>query len=228
MRWKLGFTAGILLAGGALAGVVFAQLGDSQTATGTLNVTTTSADLYLCDPNNVAGPACGSDDSLADETVFETLEDMLPGDLAQWDLRLKNVGTRDWWVTGVSLNILETTDPGPGATGDCPDGALHAERDLHGGLTVLGKLIAIAIGTGDETGTPLVYDETNDNVFTSAPPGLPAFIQDSRFLLQLPNMHVRVASGDHEDVRLRLQLDTAGTENCDANQWEVSWQFTVN
>ncbi len=225
MRWRIIPIVGPLLAVGALAAaVVYAQLGDSQTATGTLNVTTTSANLYICEPNNMAGPDCGSDDSLADEAVFETLEDMAPGDLAQWDLCLKNVGTRDWWVTGVTLNIVETVDPGPAPTGDCPDKALRGERfdDKFGGFTVLGKLVTTA------TGDP-IYNEFNDNVSEGgAPPGVPAFIRDSLFPSDKPKMHIRVASGDHEDVRLRLQLDGGGTENCDANQWEASWQFTVN
>ena len=219
MRRKLVFIAVILLAAGTLASVVFAQLGDSRTATGSLNVSTTSADLYLCEPNNVVGPTCGSDDSLADEAVFETLEDLLPGDRAQWDLRLKNVGTRDWWVTGVTLNILETDDPISAATGDCPSGALRGE--FFGGLTVLGKGLQVIPGTGD-TGDTILYDEVNDN-FQGPPPGVPRF--RGKIYGELP---IRVASGDYEDVRLRLQLDYVGTEYCDANQWEAAWQFTVN
>ncbi len=89
----------VALAGAVSAGIVLAQLGDTQTASGTINATTTSADLYICEPDSTPGPACGSDDSGADETVFETLEDIRPGDRVEWAVRLQNVGVVDWLVT---------------------------------------------------------------------------------------------------------------------------------
>ena len=224
MGWRLILIASILLVAGTIAGIVFAQLGDTHMATGSINVTTISSDLYICEPDSTPGPDCGSDDSGGDEAVFEALENMRPGDLAQWDLRLKNVGTADWWLTGVTLNIVETVDPIPpgltAASGDCPDRALAGERfgDRYGGISILGT------STGDG------YDEINDNVSEDrAPPGVPLFIRNSQFNLgEWDTYHIKVASGDYEDVRLRLQLAAGGTKNCDGNQWDVSWQFTVN
>ena len=60
---------GVGLAAAVTAVVVYAQLDDSQTAAGTINATTRSADLYICEPDSTPGPACGSDDSGADEAV---------------------------------------------------------------------------------------------------------------------------------------------------------------
>ena len=42
------------------------------------------------------------------------------------------------------------------------------------------------------------------------------------------SLHIRVAAGDYEDVRLRLKLGGAGTDNCDGNEWNVAWEFFVN
>src|SRR3990172_11834758 len=45
---------------GAAAVVVYAQLTDTQTASGTITVSSTAADLYICEPNATPGPDCGS------------------------------------------------------------------------------------------------------------------------------------------------------------------------
>lgn len=202
----IGVAAALVLAG-ALGALVYAQLGGTQTASGSVNVTTTSADLYICEPDATPGPVCGSDDSGADETVFETLEDIRPGETVQWDLRLKNVGTEDWIVTGVTLDLVETVDPG----GDCPDESL-------GPLSVGFPGFAPGVSTLGKAG-----DDLNDN----AQIGQPFFPRESE-ADPLRAVSVIVAAGDYEDVRLRLRLDQSGTENCDGNEWTASWQFTVN
>lgn len=122
----------VVVAGAVSAGIVLAQLGDTQTASGTINAITTSADLYICEPDSTPGPACGSDDNGADEAVFETLENIVPGVEPQWDIRLKNVGTVDWIVSGIMFSAVITADPG----NDCPANAL---RVTHPGVKILGK-----------------------------------------------------------------------------------------
>lgn len=183
------------------AAVVWATLGDTQSATGAVNVTTVSSDLYICEPNGTPGPACGSDDSADDEIIFETLEDMRPGDIVTWDLRLRNVGTVDWRVSGVTLISVEDVDPG----NDCPSDAL---RQTARGITILGK-------NGDEV---------NDNAGVGVGDREPIFRGETTN----QQRHIDVAAGDYEDVRLRLGLDVVGTQNCDGNQWSFSWQFEVN
>jgi hypothetical protein len=212
MKWRLLAVAASVVAIAALSAVAFAQLGDTQTASGTINVSTTSADLYICEPDSTLGPDCGSDDSGADETVFETLEDMLPADRAQWDIRLKNVGTEDWIVTAGGqfdpVTVVETLDPGD----DCPDGVLG--EPFPTSVTVLGK----------------DGDELNDNILVDSPqhvPGAAIFVRESLFPSQSNRVQIKVAPGDYEDLRLRLELDTAGTENCGGNEWNVSWEFVV-
>ncbi len=198
-----------LSAVGFLGGVVFAQLGDTQTASGTVNVTTSaSADLYICEPDSTPGPDCGSDDSGGDESVFETFEDMLPGDVVKWDIRFKNVGTEHLLVTKGGQwepeTVVETLDPG----NDCPDGALRGPFPTS--VTVLGK-------NGDEV---------NDNIRDSLS-GVTVFLRESLFPSQSSRVHIKIAPGDYEDLRLRLELGAAGTEHCDGNEWNVSWDFTV-
>ena len=135
MGLRIIVTVAVTLVVGTLAGVVFAQLrqlGDSQTAIGTVSVTDTSVDLYICEPGDKRGPDCGSDDIDGDEFVFETLEDIKPGDLVEWDIRLVNMGSNNLMVSSATLNIRELTDPGD----DCPGDAL-GDADLGFGLRVL-------------------------------------------------------------------------------------------
>jgi predicted ribosomally synthesized peptide with SipW-like signal peptide len=56
---------------------------DSQTATGDVNAGT--LDLYLLEPSG--------DDSAGDEVIFEGAENLLPGQTANYTLRISNVGT---------------------------------------------------------------------------------------------------------------------------------------
>ena len=203
MKWRslLALTGG-LVAAAALLGVAVAVLTDSQTATGTITATSTSADLYICEPG-VPGPACGSDDSGADEIVFETIEDISPGETVEWDIRLQNVGTTDWILSDVTVTIVETLDPGS----DCPDAALVTGRDQ---INVNSSAGAFILGKAG--------DVFNDN---PAPGG-------SFFLMAWGTNSPRgvfVAAGDYEDIRLRIELPTAGTENCDGNEWSLTYVF---
>jgi len=193
----------VLVAVGVIAGVALAQLTDSQTASGTITATSTSADLYICEPDSTPGPACGSDDSGADETVFETLEDIRPGETAQWDIRLKNVGTVDWTLSNAVLTIVETVDPG----NDCPDNVLLPGRNVYDNWTNAGAFILGKAG-----------DPINDNPL----PGSSFYL----YIWDGGARAVKVAAGDYEDIRLRIELSTSGTENCDGNEWNVSWAFT--
>ncbi len=212
---KRGMFVAVLLvavAGAVSAGIVLAQLGDTQTASGTVNVTTVSSDLYICEPNGTPGPACGSDDNGDDEAIFETLENLRPGDLIQWDIRLTNIGPEDWTVTNVSLSINETVDPGS----DCPSTALtkgnHSStgEGSREGVFVLGK----------------AGDDLNDNSIG----GSGDFLRElnpsagaSRFIGT-----IRVAVGDYEDLRLRLRLlSSIAVAGCDGNEWNVNWVFDV-
>jgi len=202
----------VFVAAGAGA-LVYAQLSDSQTASGTVNVTTTSDDLYICEPGAAPGPACGPDDSADDETIFETVEDLRPGDTSQWDIRLKNIGPVMWRITGVALSIVETADPGA----DCPSNALQAARHptnsepSPSGVFILGK----------------AGNDLNDNDLSG--PGDPiGFLRWFNPGGATRYAQVKVAPGDYEDMRFRLQLlSVPGVENCDGNQWTASWNFTV-
>lgn len=178
-----------LIAVALIAGVAFATLVDSKTASGTVNATSTSPDLYICETGVTAGPACGSDDSGADEAIFESLENIKPGAIIVQDLRLVNTGSETWTVSGVVLGISELADPGL----DCPDGTLKFlpkpsaanNPDSLIGVQILGK----------------ANDPLNDNTRTDLFP-----IMLHRLVPGEQERNIRVLSGDFEDVRLLLQM----------------------
>lgn len=203
MKWRtLVALTGGLVATAAFLGVAMALLTDTQTATGTITATSTSADLYICEPG-VPGPACGSDDSGADEIVFETVEDIVPGETVEWDIRLQNVGTTDWALSNVTVAFVETADPGA----DCPDTALVNGRNHLGFSSIAGVFILGQAG-----------DDTNDNPAPGSSLGVTRWTSSSQ-------RAVFVAAGDYEDIRLRIELPTSGTENCDGNEWSVTYVF---
>ena len=188
------------VAGAVTAGVVLAQLGDTQTASGSINATTTSADLYICEPDSTPGPACGSDDSGADETVFEALENLLPGDVVEYDVRLQNIGTTVWALSEILVGISEVADSGD----DCPNSVLTIGQG-RAGIGVLGK----------------AGDPQNDN-----PGGLVGFLGYNEVGGGAQRV-IKVVAGDYEDIRLQLQMSGNNAEGCDGNEWDVSWDFTV-
>lgn len=89
---------------------------DSQTTSGGVNATSAIVDLYICEASsNVPGPPCASDDSGADEVLFEGLENLLPGQSAQVNTRLLNTGPNPWDILSGSPQISIASDP----TADC-------------------------------------------------------------------------------------------------------------
>lgn len=207
MRFRsIFFLAAAAVAGAASVGLVLAALGDTQTATGSVNVSTTSADLYICEPGNVAGPACGPDDSDGGELVFENLEDIRPGDQVYWDVRLKNVGTVPFTIVDVGGTIAETSDP----EANCPAGSLSYGSKAGYSYPPRGLYI---LGKGG--------DDVNDNTYD---------YEIIRFRTESDSgdYNIVIAPGDYEDVRLRLKLARLGTENCDGNTWDVSYDFVAN
>ena len=210
----------LLVAVGVIAGVALAQLTDIQTASGTVTATSGAADLYICEPDpTTLDPACGSDDSGADEVVFESLENLRPGDVAEWDIRLKNVGSTTLRISAATLGITETADPG----NDCPGGALlsspmayyddHTFFSSTAGVWILGKLT-----------DPNSWNYQNDNP-TPSLPGFPVFRTHAT---PPTSFTIEIAAGDYEDVRLHLNMLGSGTENCDGNEWNVTWTFEAS
>ena len=199
---------GAAVAAVVTAFVVYAALNDTQTASGTLNATSTSADLYICEPSGGPGPACGPDDSGADETVFEGIEDIRPGENRTWDLRLVNVGTVDLFMTKVGLVVVESSDPGL----DCPSGTLQPGQNSSGEISTAG---VFALGKAG--------DEANDNPLRAD--GMDAITPESS---AEPKRNIKIAAGDYEDVRLRLRLRGDVSQDCDANEWKATWTFEAS
>lgn len=224
----------VLAASAVLGGVVLADLLGGQRAGGTVNVTTEAAELHICETFGevfsattttttiqfIPGPDCGFDDSGADEEVFETVENISPGRTAEWDVRLKNVGTRDWIVQDVVLGVVERHDPG----NDCIDFALEPGRILPGLFSSAEPLQSLA-------GVFVLTDGDNDNL--RGIPGFATFAREDDFFGR--PLHIKVTADGFEDVRLRLWLpgEVASSTtpidigNCEGNVWNVSWQFVV-
>ena len=102
----------------------FAVFTDQKTGTAEVNTGTIS--LYLSD---------SSDDSGANEALFEGLENMVPGETVSQGIDLFNSGNRAWDVTDVNVTVggggACTTSPivtlTPSFDGNDHDGRLHAE-----------------------------------------------------------------------------------------------------
>jgi predicted ribosomally synthesized peptide with SipW-like signal peptide len=138
-------SSSLLVIGAVLALVVgagtFAVFTDTQTATGPVNSGTIN--LYLADLG---------DDTGEDEAIFETTENLLPGETTSWPLRLINTGNRAWDATNVVVTSTESNDPGndcgtnltvayvPTFDGNDHDGMIHANAGETGNATITASL----------------------------------------------------------------------------------------
>ena len=94
------------------AAIVLAVFSDEQATTGpVMAALATDIDLYICEPDAVPGPACGADDSLGNEIVFEGNEQLTPGEDAIADLRMQNIGTLPWDIDMFTIDVQESNDP---------------------------------------------------------------------------------------------------------------------
>ena len=193
----------LAVAAGSLAvQTVWALFTDSQSATGSVNFTSETGftDLYICDVTGIAStsPTCPGvgDDSLADEIIFESLEDMVPGQTVQWDIRLRNIGTLAWdsldFPSGGDLSVTEASDP----YGSCDSPPAISFR-------VLGK-------AGDT-----VNDNHSNSVSTR-------WQQEGRTGDQ-NRVQIHIEPGDFEDVRVRANLPTSAGDTCLGNVWDISF-----
>ena len=195
----------------ATAGVLLAQtFKDTQTSSGAINVTTESADLYICEPSGTTGdPDCPGDDSLADEAIFENTENLFPGQTASWNVRLRNVGTMPWDVSDVQIVPVETFDPG----NDCDD------------LPIIG-ITTLELKDDDH-----IDLETNDEAL----PALPGFRTEQRHLITHVGfgnpyhwVTVHVAVGGKEDLKIRVTMPLTLAGECQDNVWDINiaWMVT--
>lgn len=129
---------------------------DSQSTSGTITATSSGVDLYVCEASDaVQGPTCASDDSGADEIIFEGPDDLHPGETIQWDLRLKNIGVQLWQVTTAQPVITIASDPG----GDC--GVLLEGEPTLGHLAILDNQLITNIAVGNDPEGLAVNSSTN-------------------------------------------------------------------
>lgn len=178
---------------------------DSQNTFGEIQVTSGSADLYVCEPTGTSGdPICPGDDSGADEIIFEGDEDMVPFSVRNWDLRLVNNGDLAWDVHEIIFTLNEVADP----NSDCdvlPTGQQTGFFDAPPGFPTL---IALA---------PDADDHTSAGGGRYTPP----------FEFMPNNTRVHVAPGDYEDIRIASAMPGSLPTSCRGNVWSMSFSLVV-
>ena len=199
-----------LAVAGVTVSVALGMWTGTQTASGTVNATTASPDLYLCEPES-EGIGCGPDDSGPDEIIFEGLENLLPASFTSSNLRLRNIGANPLDVLSAEAVVTEAADPGA----DCdetPDVVIR----------VLGK---VPYFTG-------YWEPVNDNhgvAFANAT-GVQPFaraLDDPRYA-SYPGygVAVHIAAGDYEDFVVDVMLLATIPDACEENVWNITitWQ----
>ena len=206
MKWRIAGVVTALVAAGLMVGAVLGIWTATQTASGGVNATVTTApNLYLCEPGT---GDCGQDDSGADEQLFESAENLLPAAFASDQLRLRNVGSQGMDVVRAVTVVSESTDPGA----DC--GALPTVR-----IGVLSPEFPGPFGSGDD----------HSFQFAQAT-GLQAFpraLNDPRYDSLFGGQAIHIAPGGHEDVALQVLLRGDAPRTCEDNAWNVSITWEV-
>lgn len=210
MKWRIAVVVAVLAAAGLTVSVVLGVWTGAQTASGTVNATTDSPDLHLCEPEET-GIGCGPDDSGADEIFFEGLEDLLPSSFTSSNLRLRNNGTTPLDVLSAEAVVTETADPG----NDCdltPDVIIR----------VLGKLPYVWNlwqGVNDNHGVQFA-NATGLQLFSRALED-PQYVQDPWY-----GVAVHIAAGDYEDFEVDVMLPATAPDACEENVWDITiaWQ----
>ena len=174
------------------APTVLALFTDSHSVSGSVNVTSDSVDLYICDitgtdTTSATCPGIG-DDSLGDEIIFEGLENLVPDGVALWDIRLLNVGELAWDSNSRPFPVVtEVNDPGA----DCDYAPAVS-------FSVLGK----------------DGDSLNDNHSAGSSTGWPRADVYGY-------VRIHVEPGDFEDVRIGATLSANAGNECRDNAWDI-------
>jgi hypothetical protein len=106
---------GALLALSATAGyLAYAGFTIPHTTTGSVNTAVAATEyLYICQPSGaVTNPICPIDTAGADENIYASSEDMVPGSVRWQKIRVRNVGTDPWDLFSISESWQESSDPG--------------------------------------------------------------------------------------------------------------------
>lgn len=205
MKWRPVLIILTVVLAGLTTAVAVASLTTSQSTTGSINATSESVDLYLCETPQTTGPECGDDDSGADETIFEGLENLRPASVTSQRLRLKNVGTSDLTIVSAGLLVTEVADPGI----PCDPGVLY-------------PLEPPPLTTAVVPGVTILTDNLGDDV--SGMPNTQSFARTSNSGFAY---NLKIGAGSYEDVLLSFALSGQGSQDCDGNEWNVSWTFTA-
>jgi len=208
MKWRIAALVAVLAVAGLTVSAVLGVWTGTRTASGTVNATTDSPDLHLCEPEET-GIGCGPDDSGPDEIIFEGLEDLLPSSMASSSLRLRNKGTNPMDVLSAVPEVTEAADPGK----DCdltPD-------------VVIGVLGKVPHGW---------YDVLNDNhqPWSLWAEGLQIFqraFEDPSYHGPGYEVAVHIEPGDYEDFLVQVMLPATAPDACEENVWDVAIAWEV-
>jgi len=98
---------------GGVAYLAHAGFTTPHLATGSVNTAVTATDLlYICRPSgSVVNPICPIDTAGADEDIFVSGENLLPGSVRWEKVRLRNVSTDPWDILSLTRQWEELSDP---------------------------------------------------------------------------------------------------------------------
>lgn len=230
------FALGLVLtaaAAGLVTAVAIAIIFDQQSTSGVVNLASVgeAETLYICDaqgfPSTTLQPVplptpiaqtihCVSDDTGADEMIFEGDEDLIAGAEKTWDIILWNTSDFPWDIPDfdfdyptlgklVDVQITEVSDPGPDCTAlptvDAIIGQAGARVLANGGTS-----------TSDD-------DQPTSGALTPSQ----GYFSPSVGTDRIP--HVR--PGEAEILRLRASVDLAVGNECVGNEWSISISWSV-
>jgi hypothetical protein len=208
MRGRVAVAVAVLAAAGLTVSVVLGAWTGTQTASGTVNATTASPDLYLCEPEET-GVGCGPDDSGPDEIIFEGLEDLLPSSFAMSSLRLRNTGSEPMDVLTAVAEVTEAADPGNdcdltpevviGVWGKVPHGWAEQFNDNHDPWSPLAEGLQI----------------------------FPRGLEDPTYHGWGFELAVHIEPEDYEDFLVHVMLPATAPDACEDNVWDIAINWEV-
>lgn len=221
----------VVAAAAGVLSVAWAQFFTTHQATGQVSSASAPVDVsYICEPaGTTTSPICPTDDSGADEFIFETNEQTLPGTVRWWKLRIRNVHTDPWDILSISSSWSKISDP----SGICNQFPVDVRYNGPSQTTIMGSGQGPGItilGTGPNTSPGNVYREPVEGIYYSSitnddhtpVAGSAAFLG-----LDSGTRSIHLAPGGYEDLLLGIGLPTTTPPQCVNNVWAVTLNFDV-
>lgn len=227
-------------------GLALAQFFTTRQATGQVSSASAPVDVsYICEPQaSTINPICPLDDSGGDELIFEANEQMLPGTVRWWKIRIRNISNDPWDILNVGRNWNKVSDP----SGQCsvfPVDVTYQYQSLGyqnnppprtvlgsgqgPGITILGKPGAANYGPFRDPVQQESYQPQNDNHASVAGSNLFSTLDGGWEFgnNNLGTRSVHIAPGDFEDLLFGIGLPVTTPSQCVNNVWSVAVNFDI-